>query len=117
MATSELVTIYISIGNSDNKLSQHQWANFHNAVSYVVCATAKTVWGEWVSESTSEFQNACWGVAVYSDAIPNLKAKLAQLAHVYKQDAIMWAEVTNMETITPATGNFTHRSDAINVEG
>ena len=87
--------VYISIGNSDDKLTQKQWSNFVKMVDSFIRTRAKVVHGYWLSESSSEYQNACWcvehelGPAGRSD----MKDVLRAYAREFNQDSIAWAEV------------------------
>jgi hypothetical protein len=89
--------VYISIGNSDDKLSQAEWARYYSAVALAVRRAAEApvgaVHGQWVSEPASAWQNACWALQLPADttAIRNLRAELASLAGAFNQDSISWA--------------------------
>lgn len=95
--------VYISIGNSDDKLSQKSWSEFHQIIDSVVRNRAKIVHGAWVSESTSEYQNACWCIefTLGPAGRADFKDMLAMYADEYLQDSIAWAEVERTEFITP----------------
>lgn len=85
--------IYVSIGNSDNKLTQAEWANYWRDVNATILVYNYVMHGVWHSEPTSEYQNACWGFELLSNASPErLKHRLGVLAYRYKQDTIAWAE-------------------------
>lgn len=86
-----MITAYVSIGNSDDKLSQAEWAAFHARVHDQVSYYAGQVHGAWVSGSASAYQNACWCVEVDESAVPSLKSNLARLARMYRQESIAWA--------------------------
>ena len=87
-------TIYVSIGNTDNKLTQEQWSKFcsvvDNAVRFYV--TEEYLYGAWYSESSSPWQNACWGFSI-DRGVGSLKEALTRAARQFDQDAIAWAEV------------------------
>lgn len=88
------ITAYISIGNSDDKLTQREWAGFVNETQEAVRNLAYTKHGEWFSATTSPYQNACWCVEVRPVMVADLKERLAKIAHAYRQDSIAWAEAT-----------------------
>lgn len=94
------ITAYISIGNSDDKLSQYEWKRFVSLVRDVVRTDTSDVHGEWFSASDSMYQNACWCVEVKEGDAPGMKANLASIAAYFKQDSIAWA-VAETEFITP----------------
>lgn len=86
------ITVYVSIGNSDDKLTQAEWSAFYGQVVSAVRACAQQVYGEWQSAPVSQWQNACIGFAVPSLDAPFLKDGLRQLAAQFGQDSIAWAE-------------------------
>lgn len=96
-----MLTAYISIGNSDDKLPQAEWATFHAAVDGVIRRAAHRVHGAWLSPSADPWQNACWCIEI-EDA-PGflgtnwLRGQLANLAKAYEQDSIAWAEAPKTE--------------------
>lgn len=84
-------TVYISIGNSDHKLSQVEWSHFYSNVDFLLRKYPRH--GAWVSPATSEYQNACWCIEVYEGAVEEeLRKKLRLLARQSHQDSIAWAE-------------------------
>src|SRR5688572_8500137 len=101
-------TIYVSIGNSDDKLSQQEWSNF------VMLVDAKLTpdgyngiderHGNWRSNPDEPWQNACWCVAIEHEdpaVVAELKGSLAKLASRFRQDSIAWAEAPVTEFIKP----------------
>lgn len=104
-------TIYISIGNSDDKLTQADWSTFVQAVDDAIgsvtyyAGTARH--GRWHSWAGDPWQNACWCIEVSADMaylLNGLRAELAELAKHYRQDSVAWAEATT-EFITPEGTN------------
>lgn len=95
-------TIYISIGNSDDKLTQQQWASFYRHVNLAIRDAASAVHGQWVSEPAAAWQNACWCVEIPDNgSIGMLRGRLAAEAAAYLQDSIAWAEVPVTEFLAP----------------
>jgi hypothetical protein len=94
--------IYISIGNSDDKLGQQEWSEFHGNVDMLLRRYAETVHGAWVSESSSPWQNACWCIEVNDKAtsIP-LKSTLRRYAAAFQQESIAWAEAQDIQFLVP----------------
>jgi hypothetical protein len=100
--------VYISIGNSDDKLTQRRWADFVAEVGSVI-ARAGQIHGSWYSASDAPWQNACWCVEIAEATTPpaagyfpmflrtSLKNELRGLAQIYAQDSIAWAEVKETE--------------------
>lgn len=95
-------TVYASIGNSDDKLTQARWAEFHDKVTTCVRGLALRVYGDWVSVSTSPWQNACICFEIGWETSERLQRDLAELAAEYGQDSIAWAEA-DTKFIGPAT--------------
>lgn len=105
-----VAVVYISIGNSDDKLSQRDWALFYRRVALAVqeaaAAPLGALHGQWVSEPASAFQNACWALQLPVDtgAIRELRERLARLAADFLQDSIAWAVAPETEFIPGRAG-------------
>ena len=110
---------YISIGNSDDKLTQAEWCRFVGEVDGLVGACPQlTIHGRWFSAPDRPWQNACWCVEWCVEFDPHavpptaegqdtclsiwLPTQLARLATKYRQDSISWARVVRTIFITPA---------------
>lgn len=89
-----MTVVYITIGNSDDKLSQAEWAAFQQRTDSIVAPPKTWVYGRWTSLPTSPFQNACWCVRVDPRDVERMRRELADLALEFRQDAIAWAEAT-----------------------
>lgn len=101
--------VYISISNSDDKLSQADWAGFFGDTHDAINDAAITVHGEWLSASASPYQNACWCVELHDPDAFALAGELGRLAAVYGQDSIAWAEVAKTEFLGASPlGDRTH---------
>lgn len=84
--------IYISIGNSDNKLTQSEWSEFWLDTDEVVQGHATTVHGVWQSSPVSSYQSACWCINVSTEReVSKLATALGRIARKYRQDSIAWA--------------------------
>ena len=92
-------TVYVSIGNSDDSLTQQEWADYYAEVTMAVATYNQIVHGQWVSVAFSQWQNACWCFDILNDKIPVIKKKLATLAHKYRQESIAWVQVDETEFI------------------
>lgn len=107
------MTVFVSIGNSDNRLTQQEWSEFWTSVDMTIHLVVQAeemagrVHGTWVSPSTVPYQNACWAFSVSpdSDAVwdadgehgvfgvrESLRDELQDIARKYRQQWIMWAE-------------------------
>lgn len=97
-----MTTVYISIGNSDDKLTQYEWSKYVMVVRDVIRTNALAMHGEWLSLPDARWQNACWCVEVEPDKAQAMKDDLAGVAAYYRQDSIAWA-VAETEFIGPAS--------------
>lgn len=96
---------YVSIGNTDNKLTQVQWSLFVDAIRRLfqdVEHQVQVVF-EGFAHPDSQFQNACWGLLLPADRAPveTLRWRLARVAGLYRQDSIAWAEAQQTEFLAP----------------
>ena len=94
-----MTTIYVAIGNSDNRLTQQQWSGYHDAVDTSIRERVshynETIYGAWVSPSAAPFQNACWAFSLPPEnrvAREALRDRLRILAAAFRQDSIAWSE-------------------------
>lgn len=95
-----MTTVYASIGNSDDKLTQARWANFHRKFAELVHGYALRVYGDWLSSPASEYQNACIAFEIDAERGSQLRYFLGVLAGDFDQDSIAWA-VAQTEFLTP----------------
>lgn len=82
------ITAVITIGNSDDKLSQRRWSNFWHEVDSALRTWAKEVHGSFVSESNSPWQNASWVVDLDEEQTAELVSALGVMARDFEQDSI-----------------------------
>jgi hypothetical protein len=102
---AEPLTVYASIGNSDDKLSQARWSDYHARFLALVREHADTVWGSWLSNPADPWQNACAAFEIQGGQRTGaLKAELVRLAADFEQESIAWATVVDTEFLGPATG-------------
>jgi len=85
-------TVYVSIGNSDNKLTQVQWAQFCQRVVEYIQTRANAVFGEWYSKSDSRWQNAVICFEVFPHQATVIQEMLRSIAYDFHQESIAWAE-------------------------
>lgn len=82
----------VSIGNSDDKLTQKEWISFCESVDYFIRLYANQVHFYGHGLPNRIWQNACW-IFELKEAEweePKLKFELEQLTEKYKQDSIFW---------------------------
>lgn len=97
-----VTAFYISIGNSDDKLPQMEWAAYCHRVNVEVRKHAMAVHGHWFSEPSQPWQNACWCIEIYQPRyVPELKGALTDIAETYNQESIAWAAVAELEFLRP----------------
>jgi len=85
-------TITIQIGNSDNKLTQEEWANYVATVKgavqeycgYVHFFGGPSNWEYW--------QNAAWVVECHADYIKPMQEALLDIRKAFGQDSVAWTE-------------------------
>ena len=94
-----MVTVYLAIGNSDDKLSQSRWSAFIRDIVDAVRQAAVTVHGEWYSAAISPSQTACFCVELTEQAAGDLKAKVQDIREAYDQAAIAWVQTTQTEFV------------------
>ena len=100
IVTEEHVTVYVSVGNSDDKLGQAQWSTFCQVVDNRVRRYAEAVHGYWHSLSNAPWQNACWCFEVRQSEAKKLKGRLQDACTDFGQDSIAWA-IASTEFIRP----------------
>lgn len=93
--------VYISIGNSDDKLTQKEWSDYWHEVNNLMAGAGVNFHGRWMSSPNVEYQNACW--CIEFDFGPKrrewLQSQLGWIAEKYRQDSIAWAIVKDTEFI------------------
>jgi hypothetical protein len=99
---SDTITVYCSIGNSDDHLTQARWSEFNQHVETVIRDRARRLYGVWLSCPAAPYQNACIAFGVDADDAVFLKDQLRDLAAMFGQESIAWAEVPVTVFISPA---------------
>lgn len=92
-------TVYVSIGNSDDKLTQSRWACYVDDIRDEVRRHADQIHGEWYSAPDSVYQNACFCAAAPAHELPAMRAMLTKIREVYGQDSVAWAVTSETEFI------------------
>lgn len=85
-------TITIQIGNSDDKLTQMEWARFYADTNHEIQSRAYRVHFAAPSPAQAAWQNACWVIAISEAAAKDLKAALTGTRKQFSQDSIAWTE-------------------------
>ena len=85
------VTVYISVGNSDDRLTQRRWAEFAWNIHSELEGRGQ-LHGEWYSAPDSEYQNACWCIELPDGFMATtVRALIACIARQFGQQAVAWA--------------------------
>lgn len=85
-----MCTVYATIGNSDDKLSQMDWSAFGSEFVATIRMHAREIHGVWWSAPDTPWQNCCVGFSIAESDMSALQLALTKLREVFKQDAIAW---------------------------
>lgn len=80
-------TITIQIGNSDDKLTQGQWAEFVDMMDTTIRREAGSVHFMGAPPNWLKWQNVAWVVMVNNDEIESLKAAVLDVRLRFNQDS------------------------------
>lgn len=85
-------TLTVLIGNSDNKLTQREWAVFTDTINKIIRNHSHEVHFHGYSLSNSKYQNAAWVFIMHGvtemDGIESLKEELAFQKRQWRQESI-----------------------------
>jgi hypothetical protein len=85
-------TVTIQIGNSDDKLTQREWASLIHDAGLEIWSSCVHTHFSGGSASNAKFQNYAWVVDMDERGIEALKPKLTEIRKHFKQDSIAWTE-------------------------
>jgi hypothetical protein len=95
--SSDGITVYVGIGNSDDKLGQREWSEYVGQVAAVVDAHATQIYGWWFSPCDAPWQNATVAFRLpLGHAYTTIRTQLTEVRTAYQQDSVSWA-------VTPRT--------------
>lgn len=97
-----MTQIYVSIGNSDDKLTQALWSSYVDTADVTVREWCSQLLGFWLSPSADRYQNACWSGEIDEGKLEDLRIDLRRLARVYDQESIVLS-VASTEFLEPAS--------------
>jgi len=80
--------ISVQAGNSDNKLTQQEWAALVATLNQAIEEYQKARHFFGGSITWAEWQNVCWVVETEEEDLPLLKRRLARIRAVYSQDSV-----------------------------
>jgi hypothetical protein len=85
-------TVTIQIGNSDDKLSQTEWAGFVVMMRYAILANCIQVHFFGGPTNFERWQNVAWVVTCEADKLASLKAAVTDARATFNQDSAAWTE-------------------------
>jgi hypothetical protein len=84
--------VYLSIGNSDDKLTQAEWSEFNLRVAAEVASYAATIHGAWDSNPVSPWQNACWCLEFdTAEDVQAARQAATEIRQEFGQQSVAWA--------------------------
>jgi len=81
-------TITVSIGNSDNKLTQEEWARFCKIINSKHEYFANEIYFYGLSNPDSVYQNASWISSIDEESIEDFVDELTDVRKSFRQDSI-----------------------------
>lgn len=84
-------TVTIQIGNTDNKLTQQEWAQFVQSIHKEI-ATHASIHFFGGPANWESWQNAAWIVNCEDEKLAWLKAAVAFARKTFNQDSAAWTE-------------------------
>ena len=85
-------TITIQIGNSDDRLTQKDWASFVADVARAVESCPGRVHFAGASPGSEPWQNYCVVVEVESQFVELLRGEVESVRRRWRQDSVAWTE-------------------------
>lgn len=95
----DTVTVWVGIGNSDDKVAQKHWPDFLDEIRHLSNAYASRFVGEWFSLADKPWQNAEFSWEMDRTQLDGLRADLAKARDLYRQDSICLQLVERTELI------------------
>ncbi len=81
-------TIVVQIGNSDDKLTQLEWAAFVVGVRTLINKYCYDVHFEGGSAHDKSWQNVCFVGSIKTSMLPTLKQHISNVGKAWKQDSV-----------------------------
>lgn len=81
-------TITIQIGNSDNKLTQSEWAHYVESTKICIENTVNQVHFFGGAPNWYPWQNVAWVCIIFDECIDDLTKKLIGIRKSFNQDSI-----------------------------
>lgn len=80
-------TLTILIGNTDNKLTQQDWAEFVRMMGATIKERTNSIFFDGGPHNASKFQNWCWVAEFNISKLDELFERIEILRKRYKQDS------------------------------
>lgn len=93
MTPGPTITVFVSIGNVDDRLVARQWATFHSEVAEAIELAGGVFQGEWFCSPTARWQTAAWCVDIQPGVADRLKGQLGAVGAKYGTGMVAWSEV------------------------
>lgn len=92
--TTETITATVLISNSDNKLTQNEWAHFVEAMNQAIREVCIRVHFFGGAHPFDPWQNACWVVEIKVEVRDALDSRIRRARESYRQDsaAVIYGE-------------------------
>ena len=85
-----MITVTLQIGNSDNKLTQHRWMVFCNAVHSAILFWDGTIHFSAPSVGWADWQNAAWVFLIEEEKAEKLRKAIKEIRETYEQESAAW---------------------------
>lgn len=83
------MTLYITIGNTDNKLDQQCWHTFTQHLYSLMLFHCHTIHGEFHTQSNTPYQSCCMSGELNEELdLENIENSVSILARNFNQDSI-----------------------------
>lgn len=81
-------TICIEIGNTDNKLTQQEWAKFVNEIHSAIVRWCNEIHFSAPSVGWADWQNAAWIFICNKNMVKYLRADITEIRKKYNQESV-----------------------------
>jgi len=89
---NKMKTVSVQIGNSDDKLTQKQWADFVTMVGSAILGHGGQVHFFGGAANWMTWQNVAWVFECDEQKVDVLKKILADIGRHFRQDSVAWLE-------------------------
>lgn len=89
------ITVFVSIGNVQDRLVQRDWAEFHREVVLEMELAGAKFQGEWFSGPVALWQTAAWCIDIQPGIADRLKGQLGAVGAKFGTGMVAWSEVAS----------------------